>query len=436
MKKRLFISLICIFSTILCFADRITVGNFCYDITLGSSEASLVENNSNEYSGDVVIPSSFTYQGKEYQVTKIGANAFYCCLNLTSVKIPDGVNEIGDGAFTYDVKIKSIAIPNSVEKMGNGVFCGCSILERIVLEKGNKHFVFKDNMLFSADGKILYQVLQITENLVVPEGVTEIKDEAVSMCSELTSVSLPSSLTYIGKKAFFNVFKMRSISIPQNVSYIGEAAFGSCNSYLEISLEGNNSFYKMENGILLSKDGSLLLHTSRNIDDVVSIPNTVVRIGAWALSEHANEKLVVPDNVQTIGEYAFLNLIHLSSITLGSSIKEIEQCAFWGCYNITSFVLRATTPPATSNVKFSTEQLEATLVVPKGCLNVYKNSTYDWSKFANIVEGDVTGVDSVINSSDNTPTTIYDANGMKRQSLAKGLNIIRMANGSIRKVLK
>lgn len=228
---------------------------------------------------------------------------------------------------------------------------------------------------------------------------------------------------------------MRSISIPQNVSYIGEAAFGSCGYYLEISLEGNNSFYKMENGILLSKDGSLLLHAHGNID-VVSIPNTVVRIGAFALNEHSNEKLVVPDNVQTIGEYAFLNLTHLSSITLGSSIKEIEQCAFWGCYNITSFVLRATTPPATSNVKFSTEQLEATLVVPKGCLNVYKNSTYEWSKFANIVEGDVTGIGNVINSSDNAPTAIYDANGMKRQGLAKGLNIIRMANGSVKKVWK
>lgn len=91
--------------------------------------------------------------------------------------------------------------------MGNGVFCGCSILERIVLEKGNKHFVFKDNMLFSADGKILYQVLQITENLVVPEGVTEIKDEAASMCSDLTSVSLPSSLTYIEKKLFLMYLK-------------------------------------------------------------------------------------------------------------------------------------------------------------------------------------------------------------------------------------
>ena len=100
MIKRILLTFVCIFSTILCFADRVTVGNFCYDITPGSSEASLAQNYSNRYSGDVVIPSSFTYQGKEYQVTKIGSYAFNYCPELTSVKIPNGVLEIGDGAFT------------------------------------------------------------------------------------------------------------------------------------------------------------------------------------------------------------------------------------------------------------------------------------------------------------------------------------------------
>ena len=105
MIKRILLIFVCIFSTILCFADKITVGNFCYDITPGSSEASLKANYSNRYSGDVVIPSSFTYEGKEYQVTKIGSYAFNYCPKLTSVKIPNGVKEIGDGAFSSNSKV-------------------------------------------------------------------------------------------------------------------------------------------------------------------------------------------------------------------------------------------------------------------------------------------------------------------------------------------
>lgn len=387
MIKRILLIFVCIFSTILCFADRITVGNFCYDITSGSSEASLEQNRSNRYSGDVVIPSYFTYQGKEYQVTKIGSYAFNYCQELTSVKIPNGVKEIKDGAFSYSDSFKTITIPNSVEKIGNGVFTRCDNLENVVLDEGNKHFVFKDNMLLSYDGKTLYHVLAITSgNLVVPEGVCEIKDEAITYCRDVTSVSLPNSLTYIGKENVHGLYELKNISIPQNVSYIGEGSFCNC-SGLDVTLEGNNSSYKLENGMLLSKDDSLLLYVSPNLD-VVNVPETVIRIGEYASEGNSRiRNLVVPDKVESIGSNAFFFCRNLESITLGSAIKDIETDAFSYCNNITSITVRATNPPATHYGSFSYLP-KATLVVPKGCVDAYKNSKYDWSKFAKIVDGD------------------------------------------------
>ena len=139
--------------------------------------------------------------------------------------------------------------------------------------------------------------------------------------------------------------------------------------------------------MLLSKDDSLLLYVSPNLD-VVNVPETVIRIGEYASEgNYRIRNLVVPDKVESIGSNAFFFCRNLESITLGSAIKDIETDAFSYCNNITSITVRATNPPATHYGSFSYLP-KATLVVPKGCVDAYKNSEYDWSKFAKIVEGD------------------------------------------------
>ena len=69
---------------------------------------------SNEYSGNVVIPSSVTYSGNTYAVTSIGNYAFSDCSGLTSITIPNSVTSIGNWAFSYCRGLTSITIPNSV----------------------------------------------------------------------------------------------------------------------------------------------------------------------------------------------------------------------------------------------------------------------------------------------------------------------------------
>ena len=55
---------------------------------------------SNEYSGNIVIPESVTYNGQTYPVTSIGDFAFYNCSGLTNITIPNSVTYIGSGAFS------------------------------------------------------------------------------------------------------------------------------------------------------------------------------------------------------------------------------------------------------------------------------------------------------------------------------------------------
>lgn len=78
------------------FAVIVDVDGINYRLYGGEAE---VIRNTPLYSGDVVIPSSFNYQGITYNVTSIGRSAFSECRGLTSVTIPDSVTSIESNTF-------------------------------------------------------------------------------------------------------------------------------------------------------------------------------------------------------------------------------------------------------------------------------------------------------------------------------------------------
>ena len=86
---------------------------------------------SNEYAGDVVIPSSVNYNGTTYSVTSIRGNAFSHCESLTGIEIPNSVTSIESSAFSGCYSLTSIEIPNSVTSIENFAFCNCESLTSI-----------------------------------------------------------------------------------------------------------------------------------------------------------------------------------------------------------------------------------------------------------------------------------------------------------------
>ena len=81
---------------------------------------------SDDLTGDLIIPSSVTYNNTTYWVTSIGGFAFAGCSGLTSVTIPDSVTVISGYAFWGCSGLHSITLSGAVTNIGMHAFTGCS----------------------------------------------------------------------------------------------------------------------------------------------------------------------------------------------------------------------------------------------------------------------------------------------------------------------
>jgi len=87
-----------------------------------------------------------------------------------------------------------------------------------------------------------FQLVNSEKEIIIPQGVTEIADNAFEHCIHLISVQIPDSVTKIGNFAFIHCFQLQSIVMPDSVTSIGESAFLFCRSLKNIHIPENLEF--------------------------------------------------------------------------------------------------------------------------------------------------------------------------------------------------
>lgn len=192
-----------------------TSGDYEYNI-IDDGHVKIVKYNGS--ATKVSIPS--TIDGKK--VTEIGEVAFFECLNLKSVTIPNTVRFIGEGAFFNCTGLTSITIPNSVTAMGEGTFFNCSNLTSVKFS----------NRLGTIPYAAFFNCVNL-KSVSCPNSVINIEDYAFYGCKNLSSVKLSTYAESIGELAFGECPKLKSIFIPKSVNYIGNLAFGYIYEYYD-----------------------------------------------------------------------------------------------------------------------------------------------------------------------------------------------------------
>ena len=237
-------------------------------------------------------------------------------------------------------------------------------------------------------------------SLTLPSGVTSIGGWAFQYCSGLTSLTLPSGVTSIGWGAFYYCSGLTSLTIPSGVTEIGYQTFYGCGGLTSLTIPSG----------------------------VTSIGESAFE-GCWGLPS-----LTIPSGVTSIDNYAFYGCSGLTSLTIPSGVTSIGKWAFRGCSGLTSiYAYLEKIPTLGYNVFDGCDAKNCTVYVPKRTIGDYKISEFGY--FEKIVEFDASGIDKVTTSTNAKEVSRYSANGQRLSAPAKGLNIVKYSDGSVKKVV-
>ena len=162
------------------------------------------------------------------------------------------------------------------------------------------------------------------KNVIVPEGVTEIVEMAFYYCNTLEKISLPTTLTTIGKSAFYNCDSLTELHIPENVSSLGEeGSFRNCFNLPAITVDEKNQWFSSLDGVLYSKDKSILyMYPAGKKDETFIIPEGVLKLNNYCFYSCDLETITIPENLQSIGINIFCYCDNLKRINFKGSNEE------------------------------------------------------------------------------------------------------------------
>ena len=226
---------------------------------------------------ELVLPAS---------LVTIGEQAFSGCGQLTEIVLPNGLTTLGDQAFAGCGKLTSVTIPATVTSIGENCFEYCSGLTAFNVDAANPNYASEDGVLFDKEKTtlLLYPINKPEPAYTVPATVTTIVPRAICQCEFLTSATIPASVASIGNMNLYN-----------------------CYALTEIIVDAANASYSSADGVLFNKDKTTLIRFPSGIlSDEYTIPATVTTVEEIAFADcYWLTTVVVPNTVETIGEYAF-----------------------------------------------------------------------------------------------------------------------------------
>ena len=276
------------------------------------------------YSGsskNVVIPAELD----GYTVTALEMLTFYMDKALT-VELPATVNTLDGQAFNQmNSTVNSITVAEDSPYFSSvdGVLYSKDKTILVVYPAGKSDETYKVIDGVKSIYKYAFSNTYITKDIILPDSLQVIEDNAFDACKSLVKINLPNGLKSIGFKAFTNCDSLESLVIPDSVTYIGTMAFGNSESLKSVSLPNT-----------LEVISASMFQSCVSLESI-TIPQSVKTISEYAFQScDSLVEVVIPDNVTDIGEYAFSRCDKLTNITIGEGVTTIGYGNFSECHGL------------------------------------------------------------------------------------------------------
>ncbi len=401
--------LLAIFAGQKVFAYDFEVNGIGYTVTSIENLTVAVDGFSESLSGTIEVPSFVTYNNRTFSVTSI-KSARSTSNSIASVLLPASITEIERYAFKNS-SITDIQIPDNVTNIGEGAFEKCANLYSVKISKNVKNL-----------NKFLFM-----------------------RCSSLTKVDWHPDCNYgnIYGGVFWYCSSLKTIRIPKGICLSGSiegpshtTIFKDCTSLDSLIIEDGTGivtvpyYYEVGSKYLGEFSGSKInyVYLGKAFKDESTTFDKMPVLYYVEHLEIGDKVTELPTWLPNRQEYSLKTLI------IGSSLTKVRDFSGTRGSSLEFIKIRRSTPPVATGFS-NYNYMNTILYVPRGAKAAYESADI-WKNFWNIQEFSDEGTNiETIMSEENGNAVIFTIDGKRVDNLKTGLNVIRMKDGTTRKVV-
>ena len=315
------------------------------------------------------------------------------------------VTGIDEKAFHNNGTIETITIPATITELGDNCFSQMSHLREFRVDAANQYFAAKDGVLYTYGyQQLLYYPKLLNEEgtlripdetthiamnaangsgireLICGENLQEIDKEAFAYCYSLQKVVFNSNLRSIKQEAFIDCEDLTgTIQLPALLNDIHATAFANTNVDSFLIDESNEHFASVD-GVLMDKAQKKMVLFPGSWTEY-TFPDDITTIGTYAFrNSKLQGKITLPPHVSVIEQGAFEGCKSVTDLTLNAELTRIDDYGFWYCSGLQSITCLATTPPECGHNAWGGVNHSIPLYVPEEAVEDYKAAD-GWKDF-------------------------------------------------------
>lgn len=368
--------------------------------------------------GTIVIPSTVTApDGNLYTVTSVGYQAFRGCANINSVSLPESITEISPQSFTMCVKLSAINLPNSVNSIGYNAFMNCNELHSVTLPNSITSIGFG---AFGWCLNLLEVYSYIEEPFAISSGGMGNAYNPFDYNREGLTLYVPAGTKALyeatdGWKEFKNIVEMVNIDPIEGETTVNTESLNGQDLSDNVV---DDVYYNTGDGSYDATDGSIVINETTNMGQITNaVPGSddVKNNFTGIILKVAAGKGTITVNVKTIGNAQLVVQVGNATPMIASKTEQGDVVVSYDVEEDTYVYIYA-------------------IIGSSASPSMRASSTDEVRIYGFTVSPGASGVKAVWANED-SKAQIFSLDGKPLNEPQKGVNIVRMSNGQVRKVV-